>query len=163
MVLGQVGLGDISGDDGAAIEADLGQQHVRLGIGGVVRLIENDKSVAECASSQIGQWSNFYSILAQMKLWFVMIDPLFQRIIERAEIGINLLFQVSRQKSPIYTRFDGRPGQNDLLDLPAFQSPYGKSHGSVGLSGTRWTDGKQDIVFFRSTDEGALARCLCHH
>src|SRR5690625_2964796 len=68
MFLGQVGLGDISGDDGAAIEADPGQKHFHLGIGGVLSLIQNDKSVVECASSHIGQRSNFYNILGQMKL-----------------------------------------------------------------------------------------------
>jgi hypothetical protein len=57
-----------------------------------------------------------------------------ERVIERPQIGIDLLLYVTGQKPELLTSLDRRPRQDDPADLLGHQIADGLSHGQVGLA-----------------------------
>src|SRR5262249_62303499 len=51
----------------------------------------------------------------------IYVHHVEQCIIERSQIGIDLRDHVARQKAELFSRFDGRPRQDDAAHLPLHQ------------------------------------------
>lgn len=73
-------------------------------------------------------------------------NHIVERIVQRLQIGIELLLHVARQETQLLARFDGRTRQDDPLDVFFFQSPHRQGDGRIGLARTCGADGQQQVV-----------------
>ena len=69
-----------------------------------------------------------------------------QRVIERAEVGIDLLAQRAGQKAKALTGFHRRAGQDDPSDLFGLQRLHSFGHREIGLTGAGRADAEHDGV-----------------
>ena len=53
--VGQVGLGEVPGDDGLGVVAEAGDEHLHLLGGGVLGLVHDDESVGQGAAAHEGE------------------------------------------------------------------------------------------------------------
>ena len=53
--VGQVGLGEVAGDDGLGVVAEAGDEHLHLFDGGVLGLVHDDEGVVEGAAAHEGE------------------------------------------------------------------------------------------------------------
>ena len=75
------------------------EKHFHLVGGRILRFVEYHKAIAERAPAHECQWSNFDLVLRPQLLHLVIGQHVAQSVVERPEVGVHLLGQVSRQKS----------------------------------------------------------------
>ncbi len=63
-------------------------------------------------------------------------EHLIERVVHRAQIGIDLLRHIAGQKTEALAGFDCRPHQYQAADRLFSQSFHSRSHGQIGLAGT---------------------------
>ena len=137
LVLGQVDLGDIAGDDDLGAEADAGQEHLHLFAGGVLCLVQDDEAVVQGAPAHIGQGRDLDVAALKILLIGIGAQHVEKGIIERTQVGVHLALKVARQKAQALARLDGGAGQNDAVDLFGAEGRHRGRHGEVGLAGAR--------------------------
>ena len=79
-----------------------------------------------------------------------------ERVVERAQVGIDLLAHVARQEAQPLAGLDRRPRQHDALDLPALQALRGVGDGEIGLAGARRAEAEHQVDPSQRLDVGAL-------
>jgi hypothetical protein len=67
-----------------------------------------------------------------------------QRVVQRPEVGIDLLVERAGQETEPLPRLHRRPGQDNPVDLLRLQGLHGLGHRQVRLAGTRRTDAEND-------------------
>jgi len=73
-------------------------------------------------------------------------------VVERAQVGVDLVGERSRQESETLPRFDRWAAQNDALNLFALQSLHGFRHRQVGFSRSGRADAEHDGVVVHRID-----------
>lgn len=73
-------------------------------------------------------------------------NHIVERIVQRLQIGIELLLHVARQETQLLARLDRRTRQNNPLDMLFLQGSHRQGDGRIGLARTRRTDGQQQVV-----------------
>ena len=56
---------------------------------------------------------------------------------ERAQIGVDLGLQITRQEAELFTRFHGRTGKHDFFYLFAFERRHRHTNGKIRFTRTR--------------------------
>ena len=69
-----------------------------------------------------------------------------QRVVEGAQVGIDLFFQVARQEAQAFAGFHGGTGQHDAVDLAGLQHGDGLGDGEIGLAGAGGSDAEHHLV-----------------
>ena len=82
-----------------------------------MRLVQNDKGVVQRASAHIGQRCDLNGLLFYAVLVVLRTHHFKERIVKRAQIGVDLTLQITRQKAQSLARLNGRTGQYDATDL----------------------------------------------
>ncbi len=142
----QVNLRDVAGDHRLGVKADAGQEHLHLFDGGVLAFIKNDKGVIQRPSAHIGQRGHFDDVTLNQLLHFLKAEHLKQRVIQRAQIRVDLLAQIAGQEAELFACLDGRTGQQNTADLPALQRIDRRRHRQIGFTRTRRTHAESDVV-----------------
>ena len=119
----EVDLGGISGHDEFGIDTHSGQEHLELRDVGVLSLVQNHTGPVKCPAPHVGQRGNLDGAVGDELLQLLSRDHVTEGIIERLEIRIQLVLEVSGQETEPLPRLDRRPGQDDPFDLPVLQSP----------------------------------------
>src|SRR5690606_28435350 len=88
------------------------------------------------------------------------IEHVVQGIVERRQVRVDLLGQITWQKSELFSSFHRGASQNDALDLLGQEQARTHSHGQVGLSGAGGPDSKGEIELLYRLDVCALRRCF---
>jgi hypothetical protein len=70
-----------------------------------------------------------------------------ERVVERAQVGIDFLRQVAGQEAEPLAGLDRRPGEHDAADLVALEGIDRAGHREVGLAGAGRADAEGDVVF----------------
>eukprot|EP01133_Synstelium_polycarpum_P001309 gene1308-1502_t len=73
-------------------------------------------------------------------------EHLVERVVERAQVRVDLLGQVAGQKAQLLAGFHRRTHQQDASHLLALQGIDRAGHGQVGLAGTGRADAEVDVV-----------------
>ena len=165
----QIDLGHIAGNDHLGAYAHTGKKHFHLLRGGVLRFVQNDKGIIQCAPAHISQRGDLDDLLFHQTLVGFCAQHIKQAIIQRPQIGVYLLLQVTGQKAQLLTRFHRRAGQNNAGDLFSLEGLYRHGNGQIGLAGTRradtegngiGTDGAQVFLLSQrfGTDRASLDR-----
>jgi hypothetical protein len=79
-------------------------------------------------------------------------EHLKERVVQGAEIRIDLRLQVARQEAELVTRFDGGARQNDAVDLLIAQRGGCGGNGKEGLTRTGRADAENDGIFLDGVD-----------
>jgi hypothetical protein len=86
------------------------------------------------------------SIALEGLLHLLVTHQIVERVVQRAQIGVDLLRQVAGQKAQALAGFHGRAGQHDALHGAALQRVHGAGHGQIGLAGAGRADAEADVV-----------------
>ncbi len=81
-----------------------------------------------------------------------------ERVVQRAQIGIDLLAHVAGQEAEALARFDGGARKDDALDDAALEAMGGVGDGDIGLAGAGRADAEHEIGLFQRANVGALHR-----
>ena len=79
-----------------------------------------------------------------------------QRVIERAQIGIDFLAQIAGQEAQPLARFDRGARQNDALDGAAHQHVDRHGDGEIGLAGAGRTQAEDQLMGAQRAQIGRL-------
>jgi hypothetical protein len=80
-----------------------------------------------------------------------------KRIIERPQIGRDLLLQISRQESERFASLHRGPRQHDPADLLLLQRSDCHRHGEICLARPGGPDAEDDVVLLNRLDVMSLA------
>ena len=118
----------------ARAEAKTREEHLHLRARRILRLIKNDKCVIERASAHIGKRRNLNQLTAHHLLIALRTEDVLQRIVERAQIWVDLLRQVTRQKAQMLSRLHRGTRENDAADFAVAECCHRHNDSEVGLS-----------------------------
>ncbi len=77
----------------------------------------------------------------------VEAEHLVQGVVERAEVGVDLLGQVPRQEAELLAGLDRRAHQQDASHFVVVERFHGSGDGKIGLAGTGRAEGQRQIMF----------------
>ena len=81
-----------------------------------------------------------------------------ERVVERPQIGIDLLAQVAGQEAQPLARLDRRPRQDDPVDAAAHQQVDRGGDREIGLAGAGGPEAEDQLVLAQRLDIGRLRR-----
>ena len=96
-----------------------GEEHLHLLGRGVLRLVEDDERVVERAAAHVRQRRDLDGAGGEQLGDRLGVDHVVQRVVERAQVGVDLLAERAGQEAEPLPRLDRRPGQDDPVDLLA--------------------------------------------
>ena len=143
---GQVDLRGIAIDGHAASLAEPRQKHLHLLRRGVLGLIQDDEGIPERAAAHERQRCDFDGSVGQAARNELVRRDVIERIIERAEIGIDLLLHVAGKEAQALARLNGRTRQDDAIDFAGSQRRSGGGDRQIGLAGSRRAGADDQIV-----------------
>ena len=158
----QVDLGLVAGHHRLAVHAQPGEEHLHLRAGGVLRLVEDDERVGQRAAAHVGQRRDLDRPGLERALHPVVRHHVLERVVQRAQVGIDLGLQVARQEAERLARLDRRPRQDDPLDPLPRQRLHRLGDGEVGLAGAGGPDADHDVVVADGLQIVPLALGLGH-
>ena len=142
----EVDLADVAGNDGFCTEADTGQEHFHLFGRGVLRFIQNHIRAVERAPAHVSERGDFDQAFFHQFGHSVEAHQVVERIVERAQVGVDFLRQIARQEAEFFACFDGGTDKNDAFDLVFFHGIDGCGDGEIGFTRTGWTESEDDVV-----------------
>ena len=77
---------------------------------------------------------------------FSKLQQVVERVVERPQVGVDLLLQVAGQEAELLPRLDRGPGEDDAAHLAVEQAGDGLGHRQVGLAGSRGADAEDHVV-----------------
>ena len=127
-------------------EPETGEEHLHLLGRGVLRLVEHDERVVERAAAHVRERSHLDGARRQKLRHDLGVHHLVERVVERAEVGVDLVGEGARQEAEPLTGLDGGPREDDARDLAPLQRLDGLGHREVGLAGAGRADAEDDRV-----------------
>src|SRR5690554_141172 len=152
----QVNLGNIAGNDCGRAETYARQEHFHLCAGGVLAFVQDDKAVVQGAATHICQRGYLNNLTFNQPVDVVGPEHFVEGIVEGAQVRVDFLAQVSRQKAKLFARFHGWTYQQDALNGATLQSIHRTGYRKIGFAGTSRTDTKVDIVLLDRADVALL-------
>ena len=160
LVAGQVYLRHVAGYDHARAEAYAREEHLHLLAGGVLCLVEDDKAVVQRAPAHVGQGRDLYVAALEVLVIGVRAQHLKERVVERAQVGVNLALQIAGQEAEALARLHGGARQYNAVDLFRAEGADRLGHGQIGLAGARGAYAERDGVLGHGVHIGLLAQRL---
>ena len=153
---GHVDLGDVAGDDALGAEADAGEEHLHLLGRRVLRLVEDDERAVERAAAHEGERRHLDRAAVEQALRALGLEQVVERVVERAQVRVDLGHQVAGQEAEPLPRLDGRAGEDDPRHLARLQRVHGLGDGQVRLAGPGRADAEGDDVLRDGVDVALL-------
>ena len=86
-----------------------------------------------------------------------------ERVVQRAQVGIDFLRQVAGQEAEALARLHRRAHQHQALHRLALQRVHRAGHGEIGLAGSGGADAEGDVVLLDGLQVIVLARGAAAH
>ena len=138
-------------------EPDAGQEHLHLLGRGVLRLVEDDEALVERAAPHERQGRDLDRAPLEQALGALGLDHVVERVVQRAQVGVDLGGQVAGQEAEPLAGLDRRAGEDDAVDLLGLQRLHGHGHRQPGLAGAGGADAERDDVLADGVDVALLA------
>ena len=103
------------------------------------------KALRQRAAAHEGERRDLDDAGRQVALHLRRRQHVVERVVERAQIGIDLLAHVAGQEAEPLAGFDGGARQDDALDLAALQALGGVGDGEIGLAGAGGAEAEHEI------------------
>src|SRR5215813_11440104 len=154
--VGQVDLARVAGHDHAAVLAEPRQKHLHLHRGRVLPFVEDDDRVSERAAAHEGEWRDLEFAGLHRALDDTGIHQVVEGVVDRPQIGIDLLAHVPGQEAEPLAGLDRGPRQDDAVDLLALEQLYRMRDGEPGLAGARGSGAEDERMPPQRADIGVL-------
>jgi hypothetical protein len=115
----------------ADLQAPHGAEPVRGQNLAVVRL---------CAAPHVRQGGDLDGAAFHQAADLLAVHHLVEGVVQRAQVGVDLLRQGAGEEAELLPRLDRRAGQDQAVDLLGHQGLDGDGHGQVGLAGAGGAD-----------------------
>ncbi len=112
------------------------------------------------APAHEGDGSDLDDVLLQIAIHLLRIEHVVERVVQRAQVGIDLVLQRPRQKSQALAGFDRRTRQDDAVHALRQQRRDRHGDGEVSLAGARRADAEDHVVFLDGFQIAALVQAL---
>ena len=155
----QVDLRGIAGDHHLGALAETRQEHLHLHARGILCLVQDDEGICQRAPAHEGERRDLDDAGVEVALDLLGRKHVVERVVERPEIGIDLVAHIAGQEAQPLARLDGRARENDALDHAALKAGGGKGDGEIGLAGAGRADAEDEIRLLDGADVGALRHC----
>ncbi len=115
-------------------------------------------AVVQRAAAHVGQRRDLDDLALDQLGHGLEAEHLVERVVQRAQVGVDLLRQVAGQEAELLAGLHRRAHQQDAADLLALQRVHGAGHGEVGLAGAGRADAEVDVVVEDRLDVALLVR-----
>ena len=132
--LGQVELRRIPGDDDARPCTHPGEEHLHLGRGRVLGLIKNDKGIVEGATTHVGEGHHLDDFPVAVATDLIVIEHLVKGVIERAQVRVDLLLEITGKKAEFFPRFYRRAAEDQLANFTRLEGFDSSLDCEIGFS-----------------------------
>ena len=102
--------------------------------------------IVERASAHVGQRRDLDDVLLQQLDHLLHAEHLVQRVVQRAQVGVDLLGQVAGQEAQLLAGLHRRAHQDQALHARFVQRFDRAGHGEEGLAGAGRADAEVDVV-----------------
>ena len=143
----QIALRRVAVDDHSGALAESGEEHLHLHGGGVLGLVENHGGLGQGAPAHEGEWSDLDHSCLEAALDHPAVHEVIERIVDRAQIGIDLFAHVAGQEPQPLARFDRRTRQDEPLDKSLLEQRHRMADREPGLAGAGRAFGEYQFVF----------------
>ena len=126
-----------------------------------MRLVEDDEAVVERAPAHIRQRRDLDVAALEILRVGVRTEHLKERVVQRAQIGVNLVLQVAGQEAQPLARLDRRAREDDAVDALGAKRRDRLRHGKIRLARAGRADADRDRVLLDRVEIRALAERLC--
>jgi hypothetical protein len=123
-----------------------GEEHLHLRARGVLRLVQDHEGVLQRAPAHVRQRGDLDGAALHRPAQPVGRDHVLQRVVQRAQVRIDLLLQVARQEAQVLAGLHGGARQDDALHPLLEERVHRHGDGQVGLTGPRRPDPHRDVV-----------------
>ena len=114
--------------------------------GGVLRLVEDRIGMRQGAAAHEGQRRHLDLAVGQPADHLLGRHHVVQRVVERAQIGIDLLLHVAGQEAQPFAGLHRGAGQHDAVHLAGLQHRHRLRHREIGLAGAGRADAEHHLV-----------------
>ena len=156
----QIDLRCIAVDDHLRIRTQSREEHLELFACRVLRFIQNHECVAERTAAHVGERRDFDDAAFEVFCNRLIVQHFGECVVERAQIRIDFFFEITRQKTELLARFDGRSREDDLRDRTRFERTYGHDDCKKRLARSGRADAEGEGVGLDARNERALTRGL---
>ena len=157
-VAGQVDLRRVAGDDHARPFAEARQEHQHLRDRRVLRLVEDHERAVQRAAAHVGERTHLDHFALEPAHARARIEQVLQRVVHRAQVGIDLLLVVTRQEAELLAGLDGRTHEHETAHEATTHRLDGLRNGEVGLAGAGRPHREHDVVLLHRREVDLLAR-----
>ena len=113
----QVNLRHVSRDNHLGVHSHAGEEHLDLLGGRVLRFIQNDDGIVQCASAHKGEGGNLDDVQLHILFQLGGRYHVLQGVIEWLQIRVYLVLHVAGQETELFSGFYGRAAEDDFLYL----------------------------------------------
>jgi hypothetical protein len=159
----QIRLCDVAGDRDLGTVTEAREEHAHLLAGRVLSLVQDHESVVQGAAAHERERRHLYLPALLELLGALVLEHVVERVVQRAQVGVDLLGQITGQKSELLARFHRGTHEHDSLHLFLDQERGGHRHRQVGLAGARGADAESQVVRAHGFDVSALTLRFRQH
>ena len=152
----EIDLRDVSVDHHFRVEALPREDHLHLFGRAVLCLVDDDEAVVERASAHERDGSDLDDVALEQFFHALGLEHVEQRVVERAQIGIDLFLQRARQEAETLARFHRGPRQDDARHLLVDERGNGHGDGEIGLAGAGRAHAEDQVVAFDGLEVASL-------
>jgi hypothetical protein len=134
------------------------EEHLHLLGRRVLRLVEDDERVVQRAATHVRQRSDLDRARRQEFRNQLRVHHLVERVVEGAQVRVDLVGEGTRQVAQAFAGLDRRTGQDDAADLLALKRLHRLRHREIRLARTGGTDAEDDRVVVDRVDVLLLPR-----
>ncbi len=116
--VGQIDLRDVAVHHHFGVEALAREHHLHLLGRAVLRFVQDDEAVVEGAAAHESDGRDFDDVALQQFLHALVVEHVVERVVERAQIGVDFFLQRAGQEAEALAGFDGGAREDDAR-LPA--------------------------------------------
>src|ERR1700732_893233 len=156
----QIDLSDVAGDDSLGVEPEAREKHLHLLAGCVLRLVEDDERIVQCAAAHEGKRCDFDNAILKKTLEAVGLKKIVQRVIKWTHVRIDFFLKRAGKKAEAFAGFDGGPGENDAVHLFRKQCGNGHGDGKVRLASSARPNREDHVEGFQRFQIKALIDAL---
>jgi hypothetical protein len=106
----------IAADHHAAVLAEAGEEHLHLRGRGVLRFVQDHEGVRQGAPAHEGDRRDLDLAAGHAPFDLFGRHAIVERVVKRAQVGIDLFLHVAGQEAEPFARFHRRAGQDQALD-----------------------------------------------
>lgn len=121
-----------------------------------MRLVQDDHGIGQRAAAHEGERRDLDLAGLQRALDDARVHQVVERVVDRAQIGIDLLAEIAGQEAEPLAGFHRRARQDDLVDFLALEQLRGMGNREPGLAGAGGADAEHQLMALQGADVGIL-------